>query len=425
MKKILIIEDDQIVANIYRNKLEVQGYQVAVANTGETGVDLIRSFRPDAVVLDLVLPGLSGIEVMKIVRAEPDFAKLPMIIFSNTYLTSMVQEAWKAGATKCLSKATCTPRQVLETLRSVLETQESPADRPTRPVPPASSCAPTAATLPAATSTCTPVATLEAPPAPTPSSSPSPSSAPIFDLEFEVDVRGTFATSLPEILNSLRLGLKALTRADNATTRVQTLQELARHTHTLTNNANVAGFAPVAQLAEALEAMLQELSEKPASLTASTQRTTATAVDCLGFLLDRANATKQLNVSTAKILVVDDDAISRRAITQALEKVNVKANTVEDPNDGYQLLTQDTFDLIFLDVDMPGMNGYELCTRLRALPRYKTTPVVFVTGLNDFEARACSTMSGGNDFIAKPFHLMELAMKALIYILRRKITAPQ
>lgn len=421
MKKILIIEDDQIVANIYRNKLEVQGYQVAVANTGETGVDLIRSFRPDAVVLDLVLPKLSGIELMKIVRAEADFAKLPMIVFSNTYLTSMVQEAWKAGATKCLSKATCTPRQVLETLRSVLETQESAAERPTLPVPRASSCAPTAATLPAATSTCAPVATLEAPPA----AAPSASSAAIFDVEFEVDVRGTFASSLPEILNSLRLGLKALTRADNETTRVQTLQELARHTHTLTNNANVAGFAPVAQLAEALEAMLQDLREKPASLTASTQRTTATAVDCLGFLLDRATATKQLDISAAKILVVDDDAISRRAITQALEKVNVKANTVEDPNDGYQLLTQDTFDLIFLDVDMPGMNGYELCTRLRALPRYKTTPVVFVTGLNDFEARACSTMSGGNDFIAKPFHLMELAIKALIYILRRKITAPQ
>ena len=109
MKKVLIIEDDQIVANIYRNKLIVQGYQVEVANTGEAGYDLIKSFRPDAVVLDLVLPKLSGVELMKLVRAEPDFAKLPIIVFSNTYVTKMVQEAWKAGATKCLSKANCTP----------------------------------------------------------------------------------------------------------------------------------------------------------------------------------------------------------------------------------------------------------------------------------------------------------------------------
>jgi two-component system sensor histidine kinase/response regulator len=72
---------------------------------------------------------------------------------------------------------------------------------------------------------------------------------------------------------------------------------------------------------------------------------------------------------------------------------------------------------------MPGMNGYELCTKLRALPLYKTTPVVFVTVLNDFEARASSMMSGGNDFIGKPFHFMELAVKAIVYILRGKLTA--
>ena len=60
------------------------------------------------------------------------------------------------------------------------------------------------------------------------------------------------------------------------------------------------------------------------------------------------------------------------------------------------------------------MNGFELCTKLRTLPAYKKTPVVFVTSLNDFESRANSTMSGGNDFIAKPFLFIELAVKALV-----------
>ena len=395
MKKVLIIEDDQIVANIYRNKLIVQGYKVEVAHTGETGYDLIKSFRPDAVILDLVLPKLSGVELMKIVRAEADFAKLPMIVFSNTYLTNMVQEAWKAGATKCLSKANCTPRQVLEAIGSALVTNGATAAQP-----------PTLTPEPRAKST-------------------APKPAQIFDVEFEMDVRGTFATTLPEILNFLRTELKALTKAGNDTARLETLQKLARHTHTLTSNANLAGFAPVAQLAEGLEAMLQDLREKPASITASTLRTAATAVDCLGFLFDKAKVAKQLNVSTANVLVVDDEIFSRRAITQALDKAKLKATAVEDPNIGYQLLSQGSFDLIFLDVDMPGMNGYELCTKLRALPRYKTTPVVFVTGLNDFEARASSMMSGGNDFIAKPFHPMELAVKAIVYILRGKFAAPK
>ena len=390
MKKILIIEDDQIVANVYRNKLVVQGYQAEVANTGETGYDLIKSFRPDAVVLDLVLPKLSGVELMKKVRAEPEFEKLPIIVFSNTYLTNMVQEAWKAGATKCLSKANCTPRQLLEALASVLGTSLPTVTQPITPEPRAKLTAPT------------------------------PAPAPTFEEEFPIDVRGTFASALPEIITTLRASLKELTRAENETARIKPLQDLAQQTSALSSSANLAGFAPVAQLAEAMEAMFQDLSDKPTSVTVSTLRTSAAAVDCLGFLFEKAKSTKQLDVTTAKILVVDDEVFSRRAITQALEKANLKSTAIEDSNAGYQLLSQSAFDLIFLDVDMPGMTGYELCTKLRALSLYKTTPVVFVTGLNDFEARANSMMSGGNDFIAKPFHFLELAVKSIVHLLRSK-----
>src|SRR6267143_5503606 len=120
MNKILIVEDDQIVANIYRNKFSLEGFQVEVALDGDVGLELMRSFRPDAVILDLMLPKITGVEVMKQIRAEPAFEKLPVIVLSNTYLTGMLQEAWKAGATKCLSKANCTPKQVIEIVRNEL-----------------------------------------------------------------------------------------------------------------------------------------------------------------------------------------------------------------------------------------------------------------------------------------------------------------
>src|SRR6185503_15965193 len=123
----------------------------------------------------------------------------------------------------------------------------------------------------------------------------------------------------------------------------------------------------------------------------------------------------------ANILVVDDDALSRRAITYALEKARLKSINVEDPKVALNLLSENKFDLVFLDVDMPGMNGFELCTKLRGLPAHKKTPVVFVTSLNDFESRASSMMSGGNDFIAKPFLFIELAVKALVYVLRGRL----
>jgi chemotaxis family two-component system response regulator PixG len=119
--------------------------------------------------------------------------------------------------------------------------------------------------------------------------------------------------------------------------------------------------------------------------------------------------------------VVDDEAISRRAVVYALNKARLKSVNVEDPVRAFQMLTENQFDLVLLDVDMPNMNGYELCTKLRTLPTYKKTPVIFVTGLTDFESRANSTMSGGNDFIAKPFLFMELAVKALMYVLRSRL----
>jgi twitching motility two-component system response regulator PilG len=86
-------------------------------------------------------------------------------------------------------------------------------------------------------------------------------------------------------------------------------------------------------------------------------------------------------------------------------------------------LRENSFDLIFLDAEMPELNGFQLCTELRKLPTNKTTPVIFVTSLTKFEVRAQSSLAGGNDLIAKPFLMMELAVKALTYLLRPKTVA--
>jgi len=403
MKKILIIEDDQIVANIYRNKFSVEGYKVEIALDGEVGRELIKSFRPDAIVLDLMLPKITGLELMKEIRAEPGFEKVPVIVFSNTYLTNMVQEAWKAGATKCLSKANCTPKQVLDVVRSVLgKNGDATTSAAAAPAPPTR-------TAPAAPRAAVPAAA-------------EVSTTRDSDVEFQADLRKSFLESLPATLATLRLLLQSLVKAESELVRLKQVHELYRRIHALTGNAGIAGMFLISQMADACEALLKELYEKPKNINASTLRTLAIAVDFLGFLFDHGTDMNKQETSPANILVVDDEAISRRAVTYALEKARLKSISVEDPNAAYQLLLDQKFDLVFLDVDMPGMNGFELCTKLRALTPYKNTPVVFVTSLNDFESRASSMMSGGNDFIAKPFLFIELAVKALVYVLRDKLS---
>lgn len=392
MKKILIVEDDQIVANIYRNKFSVDGFQVEIALDGQVGLEMIHSFRPDAVVMDLMLPKLTGVELMKKIRAEAEFQTLPVIVFSNTYLTNLVQEAWKAGATKCLSKANCTPRQVIDVVRSALAANGNPSPDAHGQMNGAGK-----------------------------DSVPVSSASSVEDIEFDEDLRQSFLSSLAPTLTSLRGGLQGLIKAESEDQRVHQAQELYRKVRTVTGNAAVAGFTLISHMSDAIEALLKELYEKPKNMNPSTLRTVATAIDFLGILFERGTHPSRQTPISANILVVDDEAISRRAITYALEKAKLKCMNVEDPAVAHDLLTKNSFDLVFLDVDMPGMNGYELCTKLRAIPAHKKTPVVFVTSLNDFENRANSTMSGGNDFIGKPFLFIELAVKALVYILRARV----
>ena len=383
--KILIIEDDQIVANIYRNKFALDGFEAETAPSGEVGLELLPKFRPDAILLDLVLPNLSGLDVIRKIRDQKEFAKVPIIVFSNTYLSQMVQDAWKAGATKCLSKSSSTPRIVIEAVRSAIK-----------------------ANGPAA-----------------PASKPPAQAQEIGgedDQEFQAHLHEDFVADLPKTLLSLRTVLQALSRSENEAARLKQIQELYHHTHSLSGNAGIAGAADIALFSDALEALLKELQDKPRNINVSTLRTTASAVDFMGILFQNVSSPDRHN-PPADALVVDDEAISRRAITFALEKAHMKSLAVEDPIKAVDYLTQKRFDLIFLDVDMPNMSGFELCTKIRTLPQYAKTPVVFVTGLNDLESRANSTMSGGNDFIAKPFLFIELTVKALMHVLRSRIMA--
>jgi CheY-like chemotaxis protein len=394
MKKILIIEDDQIVANVYRNKLAVEGYGTDVASDGETGLKVMRTFKPQLILLDLMLPGMSGVEVIKEIRSEPEFAKVPIIIFSNTYLTNLIQEAWRAGANKCLSKSSCTPKDVIEIVRNSIGDSGAMAQKP------ASAAAIAATVKPDALK-------------------------PENDVEFQNDLRKAFIENLPGTLYSLRSVMQAFIKADNEMAKLKQIYELYRQVHALNGNAGLAGLAHIAHMSAAFEALLKEVYEKPKNVNSSSTRTIAAAVDFLGFLFEKGTVPGRQEFPASKILVVDDEAISRRAIVYALEKAKLKSVNIEDPQEALKMLAEGEYDLVFLDVDMPSMNGFELCAKLRALPQHRKTPVVFVTSLNDFDSRTNSTMAGGNDFIGKPFLFIELTVKALIHVMRNRLLNPK
>ena len=122
MKRIVIIEDHPILLSIYRNKFIAEGYQVEIASDGESGLELINRIKPHLVVLDLAMPKINGIEVLKSLRANPLFQRLPVVVFSDS---AWKQQAFREGATLVLSKSRHSPSQVVETVRNALSTSES------------------------------------------------------------------------------------------------------------------------------------------------------------------------------------------------------------------------------------------------------------------------------------------------------------
>lgn len=117
---IAVIEDDPAISLMYRLQLEQAEYDVAVAGDGVSGLALIRSRRPDLVVLDLRLPRMEGLDLLRELRSEGGFDALPVIVVSNYADPALVEEALALGAREYHVKSRLTPPQLSERIRTYL-----------------------------------------------------------------------------------------------------------------------------------------------------------------------------------------------------------------------------------------------------------------------------------------------------------------
>jgi CheY-like chemotaxis protein len=163
------------------------------------------------------------------------------------------------------------------------------------------------------------------------------------------------------------------------------------------------------------------MADKSENVTPSTLRTSASAIDLLHQLCHRRVRRSIATEPAVRLLAVDDDAISRHALSFALKKVLTSPDLAKDGTAGLTLAREIAYDVIFLDVQMPGMDGFELCSKIHETNPNRATPVVFVTSQSDFNARAKSTLTGGQDLLGKPFLTFELTVKALTLVLRRRL----
>lgn len=119
--KVAIIEDDIAIVQMYRTKFENEGYEVATAPDGLTGLQLIESFAPDIVLLDLMMPNMNGLDMLSKLRNQPGGREAKVVVLTNMGDTETATKVYKMAADDYIVKAEMTPKQVAERVKALLE----------------------------------------------------------------------------------------------------------------------------------------------------------------------------------------------------------------------------------------------------------------------------------------------------------------
>jgi len=128
MKRILLVDDDPVIRLAYRNKLVGAGFQVDMAADGLNAMKLLHAATPDLLVLDVMMPKFSGLEVLKYIQSQAVLKAVRVIILSNMQFGSEQREAAATEADRILAKSDCTPAILLAAINDILAT---PRNKPT------------------------------------------------------------------------------------------------------------------------------------------------------------------------------------------------------------------------------------------------------------------------------------------------------
>jgi CheY-like chemotaxis protein len=205
---------------------------------------------------------------------------------------------------------------------------------------------------------------------------------------------------------------------------VELLEELDSHLLGFSERARRSGYAAVHRLSTASGELTRWLRKSPAKISPATLHPLEEAIQLLSALTSLNNPAQIADPTDALVYAVDDDPDNCECIAMALEKINLRTKYSLKPEVALSALATTPCDLILLDVDLPGMDGFELSLRIRQIERHVATPIVFLSALTSTKDRLASNPNGANDFIAKPYNLNELGLKALTLILKTRLTEP-
>ena len=123
MYTIALVEDEAILRELIQLEMEKKGFKIYAASNGEEGLALVKEKKPDLLLLDLLMPIMSGYEVLHALRKIEEFKKLPCIVISNSGQVDDLNRAYAYGANDVLIKADFNPSQVIDKVQKLLDSK--------------------------------------------------------------------------------------------------------------------------------------------------------------------------------------------------------------------------------------------------------------------------------------------------------------
>jgi DNA-binding response OmpR family regulator len=366
-KRILLVEGDGFTRIVLLLRLRLAGFRVDFTSNGYLGLGKLRACRPDILLLELKLCGLSGMDLIKAARAEPGFGNRPIYVF--THVDRVHRTARKELlllATKVFDKSTMSREELVQTFASMFLKRE-------------------------------------------PVKEPAPIDT-VTKLPSEPLVEEISSQEIEEIVAGVREQSELLTTDSGA--RETTGKELLSRVSSLKSCAEVARLPNLARQAKWLENFLTLLARRKRAYTNGALNTVSRAVQVMSRIAFKAGTSKEHTLAQFRVVLVDEAPRSNQAVDKALREAGFSVVCFEDARLAREHLASKKADLIVANLLLPEAHGVSLAD-IRQLPLHSETPVLFAPDgtipLNaDYEL---PTYAPRLD--AEPLLLAELVVRAL------------
>jgi len=309
MKTVLVIDDDQFVLKVYQSKFETEGMHTEIAADPISALQRVRNSLPDLILLDLMLPGMNGVELLTQIRTIPGADSIPVLVFTHSYDSALIEQAKAAGADVCLNKNNVSPNRLLEMVRHALAqgrrqslsgspNPRTAADAGARQEPAAKSFRPATGT----------------------------------ESQFvRGDLRARMLQQAAAVEGRLRELVQAFNSAPDGNLRMGALAQINGHLGDLIHDAVDADLFDIVMMGRALARMIVDLEQHPEEISQGTFRTFGVAVITLANLYRRIGSASDEHELPGLAIIVLQNPQAARLIADAFVEVAFPAICFSDP----------------------------------------------------------------------------------------------